>query len=1039
MAVGTLSAGIVSGGSGSLGPVSSRGVVVHGLWSRGTGLLLWFERAGAGAAGLHPDAVADPSELPGPPRRWEGRLESALSPSALRRRPELLLPGAHGVPVAVGATELRPWRVPATALAPPAAADVLHEVAHLRSTAEEGWELSPELVFLGEVASGVARWVYSGRVVPSVRGIDDEHWARWVLVDDGPLRTWRTQLAAALPPVLRAEVVQGSTVAAAELVDDLLDELTDAVVRGTLRLSESQARGAFHPLVRSLETGDPLEAFGAITTKLRTGLAEWASSSSLGAPEVLFRLLEPVEGDPEAVHEEPVDGRAGDPAAAEVRGSTWILETCLRTEDSAPVPVRSLPRSPETAGLALTALGRAMTAWPRLRRITPDVREHVVALSTADTVELVTRGAQQLRAAGIEVLLPRAWTRLDPSVALKVSSPSAAAAVTSGSVGMDQLVDYEWRLALGDVVLTPKELAALATSKAELVRLRGQWVRLDGAAVGRAARYVAGHSARGATLGQVLSELTSSDVPPVPVEEVEATGWLGDLLAAQPGSTLTTVGSPPGLRALLRPYQQRGLDWLAFMSRLGLGVVLADDMGLGKTVQLLALLLHERRAAAAPGPTLLVCPMSVVGNWQREAAQFAPDLRVLVHHGAGRRTGEALVADAATHDLVLTTYQTLARDKDSLGLVGWDRVALDEAQHVKNAATTQARAVRAMRARHRVALTGTPVENRLEDLRSVLDFANPGMLGSAQSFRARFAVPIEREHDEGAVTRLRTATRPFLLRRLKTDPTIITDLPAKNEMTVLANLTAEQAALYKAVVDEMLAKIAEAQEQGQEMARRALVLTTLTRLKQVCNHPAHFLADGSAVLRRGSHRSGKLDLVEDVLTSVLGDGEKALLFTQFRQFGDLVGPWFAERFGVEVPFLHGGVSKGRRDAMVERFQGTGSAAGDDGPPLMLLSLKAGGTGLNLTAANHVVHLDRWWNPAVENQATDRAFRIGQRKDVAVRKLVCVGTVEERIDNLISSKRELADLAVGSGEGWVTELGTDDLRELLTLGADAVGE
>ena len=1009
-------------------------MTVHGLWSRGTGLLLWFERSGAGAVGLHPDAVADPSDLPGPPRRWEGRLESALSPSALRRRPELLLPSAGGVPAAVGATELRPWRVPATALAPPAAADLLHEVAHLRSTSEEGWELSPELVFLGDVASGVARWVYSGRVVPSVRGIDDEYWARWVLVDDGPVRTWRTQLAAALPPVLRAEVVQGSSPTAAQVLDDLLDELTDAVVGATLRLGEPGVR-SFHPLVRSLETGDPLEAFGVSGTRLRAGLAEWASSSTLGVPEVLFRLLEPAEGDPQAAPAEPV----GDSGRAELREPTWILETCLRTEDSAPVPVRSLPRSPETAGIALTALGRAMTAWPRLRRITPDVREHVVALSTADTVDLVTRGAQQLRAAGIEVLLPRAWIRVDPSVALKVSSPAAAAAVTSGAVGMDQLVDYEWQLALGEVVLTPTELAVLAQSKAELVRLRGQWVRLDGAAVGRAARYVAGHSARGATLGQVLRELTSTDVPPVPVEEVVATGWFGDLLAAKPGSTLTTVGSPPGLRALLRPYQQRGLDWLAFMSRLGLGVVLADDMGLGKTVQLLALLLHERRDGAAPGPTLLVCPMSVVGNWQREAAQFAPDLRVLVHHGAGRLTGEVLAAAAAGHDLVLTTYQTLARDKDSLGLLTWDRVALDEAQHVKNATTTQARAVRAMPARHRVALTGTPVENRLEELRAVLDFANPGMLGSAQSFRARFAVPIEREHDEGAVTRLRAATRPFLLRRLKTDPTVITDLPAKNEMTVLANLTAEQAALYKAVVDEMLAKIAEAKEQGQEMQRRALVLTTLTRLKQVCNHPAHFLADGSAVLRRGAHRSGKLDLVEDVLTSVLADGEKALLFTQFRQFGDLVGPWFAERFGVEVPFLHGGVSKGRRDTMVERFQGTGSAAAGDGPPLMLLSLKAGGTGLNLTAANHVVHLDRWWNPAVENQATDRAFRIGQRKDVAVRKLVCVGTVEERIDNLISSKRELADLAVGSGEGWVTELGTDELRELLTLGVDAVGE
>lgn len=844
-------------------------VVAHGLWSRGTGLLLWFEAGepGAGAAGMHPCAVADAAALPAPPRAWGARLQDALSPVALRRRPELLVPTAAGIPVPSSghpppADGLTGWRVPATALAPPDAADLLHEVAHLHSAHEDEWTLGAELRFLGEVASGVARWVYSGRVVPAVCTIDDEHWVRWTLVDDGPVRTWRTQLAAALPPVLRAEVVEGHTPSGAEVIDDLVDELTDAVVRATLRLSEP-AVTALHPLVFALETGEPLETFGSGHRRLRVALREWATSSTLDTPEVVFRLVEPTEFDPVAAQQH--DGP---------REPTWILETCLRSADTAPVPVRSLPRSPEHTGLALTALGRAMTAWPRLRRITPDVREHVVALSTADAVELVSRGAQQLRAAGITVLLPRAWTRLDPSMSLHVSTPPATAAVTTGAVGMDQLVTYSWRLALGEVELTAAELAELARNKAELVRLRGDWVRVDGTVLARAARYVAAHSSgvHGASLGQVLGELTGADTPPAPVTEVVATGWLGDLLDAHPDERLTSVGAPHGLQTTLRPYQQRGLDWL--------------------------------------------------------------------------------------------------------------------------------------------------------------DFVNPGILGSAQGFRARFAVPIERDREASALTRLRTVTRPFVLRRCKTDPAVITDLPAKNELTVLANLTAEQAALYQAVVDDMLAKITE----SEGMQRKALVLSTLTRLKQVCNHPAQFLADGSAVLRRGAHRSGKLDLVEDVLTSVLGDGERALLFTQFRQFGDLVGPWFAQRFGVEVPFLHGGVSRTRREAMVARFQ-----SGVDAPPLMLLSLKTGGTGLNLTAANHVVHLDRWWNPAVENQATDRAFRIGQRKEVAVRKLVCVGTVEERIDTLISGKRDLADLAVGAGEGWITELGTAELRELLTLGADAVGE
>ena len=990
-------------------------VILHGLWSAGTGLLLWFEAPGAGGdSGLHPDAVVDPGELPAPPREWEGRLADTLAPAELRRRPEVVLPTGG---------ELLPWRVSALALAPPDAVDLLHQVAHLDRPGAGEWRISPELQFLGEVCTGVARWVYAGRVVPVLTNLDDEYWARWALVDDGPIRTWRTQLAAALPPVLGAELGpqdrgrQGSTT---ELLDDLLDELADATVRATLRLGEAGVHGALHPLVRSLADGEPIELFGASPSRLRAALGDWASSSSLVTPDVVFRLLEPEPGDP-----------VGD-SAADPRDPTWILETCLRGEDSAPVPVRSLPRSPETASLALSALGAAMTAWPRLRGITPDVREHVVALSTPDAVEFISCGAGQLRDAGITVLLPRAWTRADPTMSLRLSTPPAAAVVdTGGQVGMKQLVDYSWQLALGDTVLTPQELGALARSKAELVRLRGEWVRVDGAALARAARYVAAHSAERVSLGAVLGELTGTDAPPLPVQDVQATGWLGDLLDLTPGVRLVPVGQPAGLRAILRPYQQAGLNWLAFMSGLGLGVVLADDMGLGKTVQLLALLLHE--LPTQPGPTLLVCPMSVVGNWAREAAHFAPELRVLVHHGAARRKGDEFTAAAAGADLVLTTYQTLARDTVTLAATQWDRVALDEAQHVKNTSTTQARAVRALPARHRVALTGTPVENRLEELRAVLDFVNPGMLGSAQSFRARFAVPIERERDDGAVARLRTVTKPFVLRRVKTDPAVIADLPEKTELTVLANLTAEQAALYRAVVDDMLAKIAEARAQGHEMQRKALVLSTLTRLKQVCNHPAHFLADGSPVLRRGRHRSGKLDLVDDVLESVLGDGEKALLFTQFRQFGELLAPYLAQRFGVEVPFLHGGVAMGRRDAMVQRFQGEG------GPPLMLLSLKAGGTGLNLTAANHVVHLDRWWNPAVENQATDRAFRIGQRRDVAVRKLVCVGTVEERIDTLIHGKRELAELAVGAGEGWVTELSTDELRDVLTLSADAVGE
>jgi SNF2 family DNA or RNA helicase len=374
---------------------------------------------------------------------------------------------------------------------------------------------------------------------------------------------------------------------------------------------------------------------------------------------------------------------------------------------------------------------------------------------------------------------------------------------------------------------------------------------------------------------------------------------------------------------------------------------------------------------------------------------------------------------------VITTYAVATRDAELLGQVDWRRVVLDEAQNIKNSATKQSAAVRGLPARQRIALTGTPVENRLAELWSIVDFVNPGLLGPLSTFRQRFAVPIERDNDEQAAARLKKITGPFLLRRLKTDPAIIGDLPDKIEMKTLCNLTAEQASLYQAVVDEMLDKI----ENSEGIERRGLVLATMTKLKQVCNHPAHLLKDGT----RLPGRSGKLARLEEILEEVLAAGDKALCFTQFTEFGGMLTQHLTNRFGRDVLYLHGGTPKRKRDAMVAAFQDS------EGPPIFLLSLKAGGTGLNLTAANHVIHVDRWWNPAVEDQATDRAFRIGQRKNVQVRKFVCVGTLEERIDEMIEKKKALSQLTVGTGENWLTELSTDELREVITLSTDAVSE
>lgn len=908
-----------------------------------------------------------------------GLLGSVLAESRFRHRAEVLIVDEAGP---------RREVVRAHALAPAAAAAALRQ--RLPAAAVAG-----DLRFLAHIVLGLERWIRAGLVVPELRREEGRWWARWRPAGGAGQRAWLAELAALTPPALR---VAGDP---ADVLDDMVTELTDPMVRELIAPDTSA-----HPLVHALSADLPVDTGSHQASEV---LRQWRETLSADGPELVLRLCEP----------------DGEFAAVPGDSALWRLEVCLREDGVAPRPI-PVPGIPDEVRTGLEWLGRAQRAYPRLRDVPGDPHSLDLLLPTAVVADLVAHGAQALSAAGIPLLLPRAWNITEPSLRLRVSGAAVPAA--QSTVGLDGLVSYRWELALGDTVLSEPEMRQLITAQSDLVRLRGEWVQADHSALAAAAKFVALHTGDNEiTLADLIGEIAGNQAGRVPLTEVTAEGWPAALF--DPARAQEPVAAPARLKAQLRPYQERGLAWLATMNSLDCGAILADDMGLGKTVQVLALLLHEREGETAPRPTVLVCPMSVVGNWQREAARFAPDLRVLVHHGPGRAQGRDLDAAVAGADLVITTYALLARDIADLSRQQWERVVLDEAQHIKNAATRQARAARALPARHRLALTGTPVENRLEELRSLFDFAVPKLLGSPQTFRARFAVPIERENDENAVTRLRAVTSPFLLRRVKTDPAVISDLPEKLEMTVRANLTVEQAALYQAVVEDMLEKLRDAKG----MARKGAVLGALTRLKQVCNHPAHFLGDSSAVLRRGAHRSGKLALVEDVLDAVLAEGEKALLFTQFREFGELIAPYLAERFGSRIPFLHGGVVKKRRDAMVEAFQQ------DDGPPLMLLSLKAGGTGLNLTAANHVVHLDRWWNPAVENQATDRAFRIGQQRTVQVRKLVCVDTIEERIDEMITGKRELADLAVGVGENWITELGNDELARLFTLGAEAVGE
>jgi superfamily II DNA or RNA helicase len=744
-----------------------------------------------------------------------------------------------------------------------------------------------------------------------------------------------------------------------------------------------------------------------------------------------------------------VDGPPSVPGQTDA--PSWTLRYLLQAshDPSLIVPAADVWRPPGTVrgifsraaddaeGTLLAGLGRAGGLFQPIGASLGAAWPEACALTPAEAHDFLRAAAPRLREAGFGVLVPSVASGIDVRLVLGRREPDGDRALSWKTMTWDRLVDYDWRVALGGEPLSGEEFEALAALKEPLVQVRGRWVELLPDDVERTLAVVQRQPAHGQmALPEALRHALAPEVTPAgSLVAVETRGWLDILLQhlrpeRSPGSrpaadgVAAVVEAPPGFTGRLRPYQQTGVAWLAALRRLGLGACLADDMGLGKTVELIALWLHQPRPAEAESlPALLVCPTSVVGNWRRELARFAPGLRVLVHHGA-ERDRAAFAAAAAQHDVIISTYALLHRDAEALAAVEWGDVALDEAQNVKNASTKTAQAARKLRARWRVAMTGTPVENHLSDLWSIFQFLNPGYLGSAQEFRKRFGSPIQRQNDPAATARLKALVAPFVLRRVKTDRAILQDLPEKNEMKVFCSLTREQATLYEAVLREAMRAI----EGATGMARRGRVLSTLTKLKQVCDHPALLLHDGSAL----PGRSGKLDRLGEMLEEVFAVGDRALVFTQYAEMGRLIKQYSDARFGTETLFLHGGTPARERDHLVAAFQ-----QDSGGPPLFVLSIKAGGTGLNLTSANHVFHLDRWWNPAVENQATDRAFRIGQRRDVQVHKLICAGTFEEAIDQLIERKTALSRAVVETTEAWLTEMSTEQLRELLTLHRDAV--
>jgi len=944
---------------------------------------------------------------------------------------------------------LAPWRIDGLYLPSSSAFSVLINLPEESPFSD--FILGQDAIYWQNVCSLALEILSEQKMMPIMVPITpqkDSFHARWQPVLDGKNDGPRiSKLVEAMPPVCRAEslhgdrIYPGSLPPARALLDSFLNTMCDALARSWGNSSEAirlipENPTPFEAWVKALFTADANIKISPVqATALFSSVRAWMRNLQ-AAGDNYFRVAYQLISPNEQVNslEEPswqilykLQSR-DDPSLFINADQIWNSRTTTIVVDGKRC---ELPQEKLLMGLGYTARHFDLIEESLKKQYPTEVQ-----INTHEAYQFLRNVTPLLEEAGFGIIAPEWWdtsgSRLGVRLQLKPSTKPPKSLGKAGSLNLNTLVNYRWELSLGDTRLSRAEFDALASLNEPLVQLNGKWVQLDDEQV-QAARKFWDKEGQGGQMGLMQAAQYilggQAGAEGLPIDGVDAEGWVQEWLDGLEGhEKMIILPQPQTFKGKLRPYQTYGFSWLSFFQRWGLGAILADDMGLGKTVQALALLAHEKENnnGKLPGPVLLVCPTSVVTNWQRETQRFAPGLNIYKHQGPTRFRNHELIKKAGETELFITSYPLVRQDLEELQSIQWHGIILDEAQNIKNPAAKQTQAARVLKANFRFALTGTPVENRLMELWSIMQFLNPGYLGTRESFRREFAIPVERFHDPEITNQLKELVSPFILRRVKTDPNVIDDLPEKIEVKAYCNLTEEQASLYQNHINEVMDRI----QNSDGIERHGLVLSMLTKLKQICNHPIQYLEkiNGYVPPAKEMHnRSGKLKRLLEMLEEIIAVGDRVLIFTQFAEMGKMLNSYLAATLNTQTLFLYGNTPVKMRDQMIKRFMDD-----ENGPQIFILSLKAGGIGLNLTRANHVIHFDRWWNPAVEDQATDRAFRIGQNRNVQVHKFVCVGTLEERIDEMIESKKGLADAVIGTGEAWISDLSTEELQDLVRL-------